>query len=60
MFRHPGAIFRELLQQRCTCQPVILYLFVVVSLIKKLAVKIYKIYKIDIVSNLQCFVNTFI
>lgn len=36
------------------------FFFVVVGSIKTLFVKIYKMYKIDIVSNLQCFVNTLI
>jgi hypothetical protein len=59
MFRHSGAILRELLKQSCTSQPAIIYvLFIGTRLTKTLVV--HKIYKIDIVNNLQCFDNTLI
>jgi len=61
MFRHSGAILSELLKQSCTSQPAIIYAFFIVpSLTKTLVATIHKIYKINIVNNLQCFDNTLI
>jgi hypothetical protein len=61
MFRHSDAILRELLKQSCTSQPAIIYVFFIVTrLTKTLVATAHKIYKIDIVNNLQCFDNTLI
>jgi len=61
MFRHTGAILRELLKERCTSQPAIICVFfIVISLTKTLVATIHKIYKIDIVNNLECFDNRLI
>ena len=53
MFQHPGAIYRQLMLQRCTSQPADLFFVLIYK--PALGVKIYKMYKIyktDIFNNL--------